>query len=406
MYSPFPTLPDVLFYTPTDGYNYLTDNRPLYQLDSNVRAIAMSLVGMGYGEHGSVNGDVLTPGKAVELLPNGSIRYPDSSTQPSTAILGLAIGAAGAGLTKVVWASQLLDLDVLGLAGILAASTAGQYIKADTNITGNLLLVSSISENDLILGRVKNNTCISIGKDGQNTVVADTSSKLNYYTNFGVTRKRNLDLLSSIGSTPIQFSKTTTYQDDLAGSPNPLSIKYNSATGQITANDIVAGAVYGSDSNAWVVRETFTQFLTTEGVPSDAVKVDTFTSSWPAVSFPTALEGGLPNYELLQVGPSGLDYTTSTNLPVFKDFYITKYYQYARATTLGDPAYGKVTAIVTVLDPKGLQKGGEQSKVIVCDFMTYSLSGREASKNRVIVTGTAADTLYANTTIFPSFIKA
>jgi hypothetical protein len=402
MYSPFATLSDILFYTPTDGYNYLTDNRPIYQLDTNIRALAASLVGIGYGEHGSVSGDVLTPGKGVELLPNGSIRYPDSSTNPSTAILGLAIGSAGAGLTKVIWGSQLLDLDVLGLAGILVSSTAGQYIKVDTNITGNLLLVSSISDSDLILGRVKNTTCISIGKDGQNTVVADTASQKNYYTNFGVTRKRNLDLLSSVGATPLQFTKTITYQDDLGTTYNPLSIKYNSATGSITANDSVPGAVYGSDSNGWVLRETFTQFLNSD--LTDAVKVSTFTSSWPAVSFPTLLEGGLPNYELQPIGPSGIDYTAQ--LATYKDFYITKYYQYARATSLSDPIYGKVTATVTVLDPKGLQKGGEQGKVIICDFMTYSLSGREASRNRIIVTGTAADTLYSDTTIFPSIIKA
>ena len=51
MYSPFPTLTDVLFYTKTDGYKYLTDNRPIYQLDENIRALATSVVGVGYGEH-------------------------------------------------------------------------------------------------------------------------------------------------------------------------------------------------------------------------------------------------------------------------------------------------------------------------------------------------------------------
>lgn len=404
MYSPIPTLPDVLFYTPTDGYNYLTDNRPIYQLDSNIKALAQSLVGVGYGEHGSVNGDVLTPGKGVELLPNGSIRYPDSSTDPASAILGLAIGAAGAGLTKVIWGAQLLDLDVLGLAGILVGSISGQYIKVDTNITGNLLLVSSINENDLILGRIRNNTCISIGKDGQNTIVADTTPQKNYSTNFGVTRKRNLELLSSIDATPIQFSKTTTYQEELLGTSNPISIKYNSATGQLTKADTVASAIYGSDSSAWVIRETYRQFQTTEVVPTDAVLVDTTRSTWKDISFPTSLEGGLPNYELQPVGVSGENYTAK--LALYKDFYITTYYQYARVTSLSDPMYGKITAKVTVLDPKGIQSGGEQSKVIVCDFMTYTISGRESSKNRVIVTGTAADTLYSNTEIFPSIIKA
>lgn len=403
MYSPIPTLTDVLFYTPTDGYNYLTDNRPVYQLDTNIRAVAQSLVGIGYGEHGSVNGDVLTPGKGVELLPNGTIRYPDSSTNPANAILGLAIGAAGAGLTKVIWGASLLDLDVLGLAGILFGSIAGHYIKVDTNITGNLLLVSSISETDLVLGRIRNNTCISIGKDGQNTIVADVTPQKNYTTNFGVTRRRNLELLSSIDATPIQFSKATTYQSDLVGSNNPVSIKYNSATGQLTKADTVASPVYGSDASSWIIRETYTQFQTQEVVPTDAVLVETTRSSWKDISFPTVLEGGLPNYELQPVGLSGINYTS--NLSLYKDFYITKYFQYARVTSLSDPAYGKVTAIITVLDPKGIQTGGEQGKILVCDFITYNFNGLEALKNRLIVTGTAADILYNNTDIFPSIIK-
>lgn len=404
MYSPIPTLTDVLFYTSTDGYNYLTDNRPIYHLDENIKALAQSLVGIGYGEHGSVNGDVLTPGKGVELLPNGRIRYPDSSTQPDSAILGLAIGSAGAGLTKVIWGAQLLDLDVLGLAGVLGNSTAGQYIKVDTNITGNLLLVTSISDSDLILGRVRNNTCISIGKDGQNTIVADVTPQKNYFSNFGVSRKRNFELLSSIDALPIQFSKSTLYQDELSGSSNPLSIKYNSATGQITAADSVPGALYGADSNAWIIRETYRQFMTAEVVPSEAVLVGASRSSWKDVAFPTQFEGGLPNYELQPNGLAGEDYTAKLSL--YKDFYITKYNQYARVTSLSDPLYGKITATVTVLDPKGTQSGGEQSKVLICDFFTYSISGRETSKNRVLVTGTAADTLYSDTTIFPSLIKA
>ena len=406
MYSPIPTLSDVLFYTPTDGYNYLTDNRPIYQLDSNIKALAQSLVGVGYGEHGSVNGDILTPGKGVELLPNGSIRYPDSSTVPSTAILGLAIGAAGAGLTKVIWGAHLLDLDVLGLAGIFSGSTPGYYIKVDSNITGNLLVTASISDSDLILGRVRSSTCISIGKDGQDTTISDTAAQQNYNMNFGVTRKRNLELLEAIDAAPVQFSKATLYHDSLA-SKNPFSIQYNSATGQVMAATIPASPVYGTDSNSWVIRETYRQFMTTEVVPMDSVRVysgstTTTRSVWSAGSFPTTLTGGLTNFELQVVGTSA-DY--STNLNLYKDFYITKYYQYFRATSLSDPLYGKVTATATILDPRGLGSGGETAKIIICDFMSYSVSGRETSKERVIISGSAADTLYADTVIFPSIIK-
>src|SRR5690349_13295079 len=108
MSSFIPVLSDVLYYSPTDSYDYLTDNRPIYNIDTNTRAIAASLVGIGYGEHLSVNGGLLTPGKAVELLSNSQIKYPDGSTSATTGILGIVIGSSSPGLNKVIWGSSLL----------------------------------------------------------------------------------------------------------------------------------------------------------------------------------------------------------------------------------------------------------------------------------------------------------
>ncbi len=402
MYSPFPTLTDILFYTKTDGYNYMTDNRPIYQLDENIRSLASSLVGIGYGEHSSVSGSVLSPGKGVELLPNGQIRYPDSTTDPATAILGLAIGASGAGLTKVIWGAELLDLDVLGLAGILGNTTPGQIIKINSNITGALYLDSSSSVSDLVLGKVKNGTYISIGKENKTNVVSDVAPQKNYLSNFGISRKRNLELLASIDSAPIQLTKAVTYQDAVA-TINPLSVRYNASTGTVTSAPVPTNVVYGNVSN-WVIMETYTQFLTEELTPSDIVSVGQYESSWPSVAYPTSLEGGLINYELAAVGQTGLDYSGS-NLSLFKSFYITKYYQYARVTSLSDPNYGKVTATLTLFDPRSIQAGGEQSRVFVCDFFTYDTAGREVQKDRIVITGVAAEILYNDETIIPAILK-
>lgn len=403
MYSPFPALSDVLFYTPTDGYNYLTDNRPIYQVDDNLRSIASSLVGVGYGEHSSVSGNILSPGKGVELLPNGQIRYPDSSTVPSTAIIGLVIGASGAGLTKVIWGASVLDLDVLGLAGSLGGSTPGQFILVSTNITGALTLSSTSTSNDLVLGKVRNGTYISIGKDGQNTVVSDVTPQINHYNNLGVARKRNLELLNALEETPVQFTKSTIYQDTIT-TTNPLAIKYNSSTGTLSSADVPVGVVYSNTSN-WIISEKYTQFLTAEATPQDSVFVGLEQSGWSAAAYQTVFANGIINYELQVVGQTGIDYTSPTNLSLFKSFNINKYYQYARVSSLSDPTYGKITATVTVFDPLSSQSGGEQSLIIVCDFFTYDIAGREIGKNRIMVTGVAASILYADTTIVPTEIK-
>lgn len=405
--SPFPVLTDVLFYTPTDGYNYLTDNRPLYQLDSNIRAVAASLIGLGYGEHLSVSGDILSAGRGVELLANGTIKYPDATTSShaGTAILGITIGYSGAGLTKVIWGSSLLDLSILGLEGILSGAVAGQYIEILANSTGNIRFVTEATASSLLVGMVKSSTCISVGKEGQTTVVTDSTPQKNHYNNFGIIRKRNFELLSMIDSMPIQFNKETKYQSDFL-TDNPLAIQYTASTGVVSA--ATTGGVRPSDSS--IIREFYTQFLTEEypGINSgeENVEVAGTRSLWSERAFPTTLEGSAPNYELEPSTTSGVDYTTSSNLSLYKKFYITKYYQYFRASSVNDPEYGKVSSIVTVLESKLTNSGGEPGRVIICDFFTYNIAGLEIKKQRVVLLGAAAETLYANTAIFPTELKS
>ena len=98
-------------------------------------------------------------------------------------------------------------------------------------------------------------------------------------------------------------------------------------------------------------------------------------------------------------------FSNKKRLSLFKSFYITKYYQYARVTSLSDPNYGKVTATLTLFDPRSIQAGGEQSRVFVCDFFTYDTAGREVQKDRIVITGVAAEILYNDETIIPAILK-
>ena len=401
MYSPTPALSDVLFYTPSDSYNFMTDNRPIYQLDSNIRALATSLVGAGYGEHASISGGVLTPGHAVELLATGLIKYPDSTTVAGSAVIGLVIGASGAGLTRVIWGATLLDLDVLGLAGIISGSTPGQFIVSAADSTGNISLVTSFTSSSLVVGSVRNNTYISVGYDGLPQMNADPTPEYNSLNNYGVTRKRNFEMLQTINAAPLQFTKKTTYQSDapFASTINPLRITYSVNTGQILP-DITADPTYGVTSS-WIVKETYQQFVTSTG--TDSILIGTGSSAastWPTIAFQPSFSSGIENYEL-QAFNSSLDFTIHTG--TFKAFTISKYYQYARVAA-SSPLYGKVMAIVTVFDPTyggATNLGGETSIIIVCDFFSYNgTNGYETQKNRIVVTGNAADTLYSNTNIF------
>ena len=178
---------------------------------------------------------------------------------------------------------------------------------------------------------MKNGTYISIGKDGQNTTVSDVTSQINYYNNLGVSRKRNLELLNMLEATPAQFTKTTTYQDSLF-TINPIAIKYNSSTGGLSSADVPAGVVY-SNTNNWIINEKYTQFLTAELTPQDSVFVGLEQSNWSSSAYQTVFANAIPNYELKAVGQTGIDYTSSINLSLFKDFTINKYYQFARVSS-------------------------------------------------------------------------
>ena len=119
--SSIPVLSDVLFYTADDPYNFQTDNRPLFNIDSNIRHIASSLVGSGYGEHAAVAGGLLTVGKAVELLQTGLIRYPVGTTAQAASVgqlpvIGLVIGSTEAGLNRVLFATMVGSFEQIHLS--------------------------------------------------------------------------------------------------------------------------------------------------------------------------------------------------------------------------------------------------------------------------------------------------
>ncbi|MEI6297163.1 MAG: hypothetical protein WCO84_06025, partial [bacterium] len=108
--SSVPILGPVLYFTQTDGYSYDVDNRPLANLDTNIRHINTSLVGIGYGEHATLSGGQLSPGTIVSLAPNGAVFYPLTipSTNLTENIVGLVIGATDTGLNRVIWSSKHL----------------------------------------------------------------------------------------------------------------------------------------------------------------------------------------------------------------------------------------------------------------------------------------------------------
>lgn len=418
MYSPVPTLSDILYYTPSDAYNYLTDNRPLYQIQSNVQSVASALSGIGYGEHASVSGSALSPGSGVELLSNGLIKYPDSTTgvgSDSPAILGLVIGTTAAGLSKVIWSAGILDLDVLGLSGILGSgSTPGQYlIVAPTSAASNISLSSTFSSGTLVLGVILRNNYISIAAQSNNAISVDPTPIANALNTYGMTRHRNFALMQGVNAAPIQYTKYTAYQSNWGTNYNPLSIAYTPATDQISSNNAsLVGVIYGADVLNWPIREQYKQFLNTDGTESVVYNNGSLlTSSWSALSYPNTFtvgsNSGLENYELQAIN-GGLDFTQSTNLPVFKAFQIVKYYQYARVTSLTNPLYGKVTATVTVYDPSfngAVNLGGETVRTIVCDFFVYNSTGYEITRYRTVLSGAAADNLYNDTTIFTNNIN-
>ena len=390
--SHIPVLNDVLFYTETDSYDYLTDNRPIYQLDTNVRSIASAMVGMGYGEHSSLDGGLLTPGNGVELLSNGQIRYPLSTTAK---VLGLVIGATGAGLTKVVWASNLLDLATIGLGSKFPGVTAGSYILVNPNGTGALYTSTTTVSTDLVLGTLKENTYVTIGTQPSNSIAGDPAPKINHANMYGVSRVRNMMLMESLDSTPVQFSKSTYRQASFA-TINPLNISFDSATGEIAHGDIFTG--YESVLSAkWVIKEKYTRYLNTNS--TEKANYNTTDSSWVTTSYATTLSGS-DNYDLQSL--NGYEYySTTARTEEFKKFNISVYYSYPQVVS-SVASYGKPSAKITVFDPQGSGQGGEPGLIMVCEFITYdAILGLETQKHRVVLMGVAATSLYSDINIFP-----
>lgn len=413
MSSSLPTLTDVLYYTSTDAYNYLTDNRPIYQLDDNIRSVASALVGLGYGEHTSVNGGLLTPGKGVELLANGQIRYPLDNISPK--VMGIVIGTSAAGLIKVIWGSTHLDLEVVGLSNILVGAAPDAYIVTAIDGTGTLSTKSPITLSDVVVGKVKQLPYISIGLDSSAVASTDPTPAANAHNFYGLTRMRNLILLDALESSPVQFTKITHRQSDIGlsvGSTiNPLNISFNTSSQIISAPTTSTTAYVGYDLSSagkWTIKETYTRFPN-NGVTNNIVSFQNSLgitgSNWQTIAYTPALSYGgnanaYSNYDLEQLN-GGFSYS---NTDVFQQFLISKYYSYSVVSS-SSAAYGKPTAIVTVFDPQSQGLGGEPAIFIVCDFIQYNLStGLEIRKDRVILTGASATNLYSDTNVFTNNI--
>lgn len=387
--SSIPTLSDVLFYTANDSYNYLVDNRPIQQLADNVMTTAASLVGIGYGEHSSTSGSLLAQGKAVELQTNGTIAYPSPIVSLKTGIYGLVIGSTNGGLNKVIWRSSLLDLESLGLQSLIPTATIDQVIVAEAS-TGTISAVDAgaITQSSIVLGTVLTFPYITIGRYGTSLTI-DPSAMGNMLNNYGVSRKQNLTLLSSIDASPIQFSKTV-YRTSgaLVGRlANPLFITLNDGTGVVNIDTTTPDTTNYGD-NKWILKEKYTKFTTAGGANADvSLTVNGAGSSantWSTTAgYPTTFAApfsGITNFEL-----------NATTAEVLSNFNISKYFQYPLA--VGNAAT-KPIVIVTVLDPTG--GGSELNPVVVCDFITYVTGEVELSKKRVTLVGaTAANFLAA-----------
>lgn len=400
--STVPVLSDILYYTQSDSYDYLTDNRPIYQLDSNIRTVASFLVASGVGEHTSIAGISLTPGRAVELLPTGQIKYPDQGTDYTTAILGIVIASTNASTSRVVWSAGQLDLAALGLTGVVIPSAnKGDYLVVANNSTGVITTTPSPAVDALIVGQVKIPPYVSVGsKPASGSVIESSAAKLNHTNLYGLRRFRNFALALDIGSTPLQYKKRTYYGSSYV-TTNPLNVKFNKATGQIFAHEAVSPS-YNSQAQNWKIKELYTNF-TTGSLAEDVSYysgVSTTNSTWTAQAYPTTLVDGLTtaaNYELQAIN-NGYDY--AVELAKFKSFSVTKFYQYAKVSSSDAVNYGKVTAIITLFSAEN-GEGGEPTKLLVFDFFEYS-SGLEVERNRVILTGASADAAIADTTLFPT----
>lgn len=411
--SSVPVLGPVLFFTSTDGYSYDVDNRPLFHLDTNIRHINTSLVGIGYGEHASLAGGYLTAGKAVLLASNGSVYYPTAapSTNVTENILGLVIGVTDSGLNRVIWSSKHLDLDVLGLSNIpaLVGASSGSYLVCGSGTSG--LLYAKTTPNihtEFVLGRIKSGPYIEINTASElvsNDVAAtvDNAVKSNHSNMYGLTRFRNLLAFIDAGQAPLQYTKKTLRQSDYSLDPlliNPLCASLNTSASSIDYEDpTIVGTVYTSAMNNMVIKERYTQLA---GGMTEVVSCNGQDSAWATVAYGTALPFNTvttENYELQKLSSSGLDY--NANVSLFKTFTVDKYYEYVKVAS----ASPKIRCTATVFNPNNISDlGGEESRIIVWDFFEYdSLSGLEVYRHRIVLTGFAAEEALASATkIFPA----
>lgn len=418
--SPIPTLSDILYYTPSDSYDFLTDNRPIHQLDTNIRSVATSLVGIGYGEHTSIDGRLLTPGKVVELVEEtGKIKYPhitQGESYTTAPRLGLVIGSSSAGLNRVIWGSPLLDLEALGLTSCLPSSAIkGVWLAVDPTVDETALLNIVVDNNqssvaNLRFGRVESRGYISINPLLVPAQQQDPVAEQNHSNLYGFTKNRNLLLSIDLGEVPIQYTKNTIRYRDVAA--ERLGNVFNSMSAQLAGGKIdYAGSdattVVGAENK--IIKETYTKYFDAFG--NDVVKSNFGTPSpWVDLSY----KNDFYNYELQPLaasGPGSIDYSSAQNLDLFKNFKIEKYFQYHKSTNTGDPLLGKVMVTATVFrspDPVASPGfGGEPTTIIIWDFYHYNgISALEDSKSRVITMGTSAEDLFNTEEIFPSVLRA
>ena len=426
--SSIPVLSDVLFYTPNDPYNFQADNRPIYNLDSNIRHINTSLSGVGYGEHAAGSGALLSPGHAVELLTTGLIRYPVAATAQAASsgsipVLGIVVGSTSAGLNRVIWASGHLDLSSVGLGSLLPNPAQGLLLVAECSEgIGTILAVTSPSASQVPLGIVKTYPYVTISSFQSATTTGDVASytaEANHHNLYGFTRFRNLLLAIDAGQTPVQYTKKTYYQSDLPNYINPLNVTLSSNLSQITAGS--SSPVYDNTLSSKIIKETYSTFAnlnTNNDLVSNGGGTSGVSYSWSDTWYNPQLIGSgaasYENYELSSIEvpstipnqPSAFtpDFSLPSNLPLFETFQVDKYYQYAPVSYTNSVIYGKLTCTATVYNPSNTpNQGGESQQIIIWNFYTYDASsGLERTKYRIVTCGALATNLFTNTAIFPS----
>ena len=407
--SSVPILGPVLYFTSTDGYSYDVDNRPLLHLDTNIQHINTSLVGIGYGEHASLGGGLLIPGRAVSLAPNGSVFYPivSPNMNPIANIVGLVIGSTDAGLNRIIWSSKHLDCDVLGLSSMITDGHApGEYLVTEINNSGIIRATATPNlTTQYVVGRIKLGSYIEVNTStdlisGNVALTVGNAVKDNHANMFGLSRFRNLLMFIDAGEVPVQYSKKTSYMSDYfasIGLRNPLNAMLSTPDKSLILTGGADSTVYGTSLDNKVVKERYTHFL------PEQVSCGISQSTWaPQVYGTSLLSHNTENYELQKIG-AGLDYSTSGNIGLFKTFTVDKYYQYVKTTSA--PLAGKVQATATVFNPlnSNSNEGGEATQFIVWDFYEYNSStGLETGKHRVILnSASASQALSVSNNIFP-----